>query len=452
MVPVEKNRLYTIEITDLASDGNGVGRVEGFAVFIPATAPGDVVKTLIVKVNRSCAYGRAEEIIKPSPLRRKAECPVYRRCGGCQLSHILYAEQLRLKKRFIEDAMQRLGGFKGLCAEEIIGMEEPRRYRNKMVFPIGKDDEGRTVCGFYAPRSHRIIPLEDCLLGAEASSRVMRAVIAYMEESGVLPYDEESHTGLVRRIFVRTARATGQLMAVISINGDSLPRPELLVRKLDFADSVILNINKKRTNLVLGDKNVTLAGRGYIEDVLMGLRFEISPNSFFQVNPVQTEKLYEKALEYAQLSGKERVMDVYCGIGTISLCAAKNARSVIGVEVVERAVRDAVKNAERNGIDNVRFFDADASELVPKLIAEGEAPDVVILDPPRKGSDERTLEAIAAAAPERIVYVSCNPATLARDAAYLKQRGYAPVRMCGVDMFPDTVHVETIVLLQRRNT
>lgn len=449
MAPVEKNKIYTLSIDDITSDGNGVGRIEGFAVFVPGTVPGDIIKVLIVKVNKGYGYGKAKEFLKKSDDRVVTECHEYERCGGCQLSHLNYDSQINLKKSFIENAMRRIGGFKDFEVSEMIPMKNPSRYRNKMVFPIGRDKNGTVVCGFYAPRSHRIIPIDDCLICNEVSGKIIGSVMEYIKENNISPYDEESHSGLIRRLFIRTARVTGEIMAVISINGDRIPKEKALLEKLSGIDSVILNVNKKRTNLVLGDKNVVLKGKGYIEDYLCGIRFKISPNSFFQVNPEQTELLYDKALEYAGLTGKERVMDIYCGIGTISLCAAKKAAEVIGVEIVPQAIEDAKKNAVENEIENARFYAADASEIVPELIKMGERPDVVIMDPPRKGSDENTLRAVIEAAPERIVYVSCNPATLARDVAFLAEYGYMPVKAAGADMFPHTVHVETIVLLQR---
>lgn len=453
MVPVKKNNTYNLEITSVSSDGNGVGHIDGFTVFVPQTVDGDVIECLIVKVRSSFAYGKAMKIIKSSPHRKEAECSAYKRCGGCQLMHIDYERQKQIKLDIVNGALKRIGGFTDFEADGIDALENPYRYRNKMVFPVGYDKNGKTVCGFYAQRSHDIMPLDDCFSGSDKNGAVIKAVLDYMKKYNVSAYDEESHNGTVRRIFMRSAHKTGEVMAVISINADDLPHKDELVKALLEADkniaSVILNINKKKTNLVLGDKNVTVYGKDSIEDVLMGISFEISPHSFYQINPVMTERLYQKALEYASLSGNERVMDIYCGIGTISLCAAKKASEVIGVEIVEAAIENAKDNAKRNGIENARFYADSAENIVPKLIENGERPDVVILDPPRKGSDEKTLDAIIKAQPKRVVYVSCNPSTLARDLKYMAQNGYTPIKAHCYDLFPHTVHVETVVLLSK---
>lgn len=453
---VEKNKNYIVEITDISSDGNGVCSVDGFTVFVPVTAIGDKVEIVVVKVLSHYAIGRMLKLIQKSPERKEPECPVFKRCGGCQLQHIDYTAQLRIKKGFIEQAFRRIGGFDGFVCDEIIGMEEPYRYRNKCIFPIGRDKNGNIISGFYARRSHDIIEVDDCIAGAEVNKRIKNALIDYMNESGITVYDESLHTGIIRRIFIREAENSGEIMVVISINGDALPRRERLIKRLkkisDKIVSVYININKKKTNNVLGEKNKLIYGKETIKDTLCGISFNISPHSFYQVNPKMTEKLYGKALEYADIKDKDIVLDVYCGIGTISLAAAKSAYKVTGVEIVEQAVIDARKNAETNGIKNAEFFAESAEEAVPRLIEKGMRPDVVILDPPRKGSDEATIKAIVKAAPKRIVYVSCGVSTLARDAAYLSQFGYEPVKCTGVDMFPHTNHVETIVLLQRTNT
>ena len=370
--------------------------------------------------------------------------------------HIDYAYQTEIKRGIIENAMRRIGGFENFSISDMVAADKPYSYRNKMIFPIGKDRNGEIVCGFYAQRSHNIMPLDGCVAGGDFNGAVIRAVKEYMRENNVSPYDEKTHTGLVRRVFTRVSAKYGSVMVVISVNGDNLPNREKLIKKLrtvcpDIA-SVIVNINKKRTNLVLGDKNITVWGSDTIKDSLLGLDFEISPHSFFQINHDMTEKLYAKVLEFADLSGNENVMDIYCGIGTISLCAAKCAKSVIGVEIVEKAIEDARKNAESNGIENAEFYASSAEETVPKLIESGRRADVVILDPPRKGSEEKTLSAIVKAAPKRIVYVSCNPATLARDAKYLCENGYSITKSAGFDMFPNTMHVETVCQLVLRRS
>ncbi|MGN0108426.1 MAG: 23S rRNA (uracil(1939)-C(5))-methyltransferase RlmD [Hominilimicola sp.] len=450
MIPVEENKEYTVTIEAVSSDGNGVAHIDGFAVFIPQTAQGDVIKIKIEDVKKRFALASLTEIITPSDKRQKPGCEHYEKCGGCQLRHIKYEEQLKIKKNIVENAMRRLGGFEGFNIEEIVGMENPARYRNKMVFPVGNIN-GEIVCGFYAPKSHDIIPLLGCAIGDEINIAVNKAVIAYMNENSVSAYDEKTHTGIIRRVFTRKSFSTGEIMVVISANAKTLPRREKLTTKLrkisDKIVSIILNVNTKRRSAVITNENVTIWGADRIGDTLCGVKFMISPQSFFQVNPIQTERLYTRAIEYADLDKSMSVMDIYCGIGTISLCAARQAKNVIGVEIVEKAIADAKENAENNGIENAVFYADSAENIVPKLISQGEAPDVVILDPPRKGSDESTLSAIIKAQPKRIVYVSCNPATLARDARFLADNGYCITHSSAFDLFPHTAHVETVVLM-----
>lgn len=450
---VEKNKHYDIEITGVSSDGNGVCKVDGFTVFVPMTVTGDKGEIVLVKVLSKYAIGRMLDITTPSPIRQDPKCPVFKRCGGCHLQHIKYENQLEIKGGFIEDAMQRIGGFENLKCDEVIGMENPYRYRNKCIFPIGTDRNGEIVSGFYASRSHDIIAIDDCMAGVLENELIVKAVKEYMAETGVMPYNEENHTGLVRRVFIRDGRANGEIMVVVSVNGKNIPQKEKLVSKLtavsDKIVSIYININETRTNNVLGMENKLIYGKAEIEDTLLGIKFKISPHSFYQINPYMTEKLYGKALEYANITDKDNVLDVYCGIGTISLAAAKSAKHVTGIEIVEQAIRDAKSNAKNNGITNADFFADSAENAVPKLIEGGMKPDVVILDPPRKGSDEATLRAIAKAQPKRIVYVSCNASTLARDAKYLSSLGYIPAAVTGVDMFPNTCHVETVVLLSQ---
>lgn len=448
IIPVEKNKTYPLIIEDVSSDGNGIGHIDGFTVFVAGTVTGDEIECLIVKVRSHFAYGKAVKIVTPSPYRVVPGCMAYKRCGGCQLMHISYEYQKVIKKNIVDNALSRIGGFEGFETEDVIGMDIPKRYRNKMIFPVGKNKDGKTICGFYARRSHDIMEVGDCLLGAEINQSINDTVLEYMAENNVVAYDEESHSGIVRRVFTRVAHTTGDVMVVLSVNADEVPNAKALIAKLTALDksikSIILNINKKRTNLVLGEKNITLYGEDTIFDTLLGIRFEISPHSFYQVNPVMTEKLYQKAIEYANLSGNENVMDIYCGIGTISLCVAKDAKKVIGVEIVEAAIENAKENAKNNGITNAHFYADSAENIVPKLIDEGERPDVVIIDPPRKGSDEKTLSAIVKASPKRVVYVSCNPSTLARDARFLCENGYKLDKAMCYDLFPNTVHVETV--------
>ena len=476
----EKNKCYNIEITDISSDGNGVGAVDGFTIFVPMTAIGDICEVLIVKVLSRYAIGRLMEIKRPSPDRVTPECPSFKRCGGCHLQHIDYASQLRIKKNFVDSAMQRIGGFADFACDEILGMERPERYRNKCVYPIGTDKSGRVISGFYARRSHDIIEVGDCILGGAVNERINAAVLSYMRENNVLPYDEKTHTGLVRRTFIRCSgagapitggtgdevpretnptpqdwRAGGltEIMVVISVNGDTIPHRERLIKRLCAVSedivSIYININKEKNNTVLGRDNKLIYGKAAISDTLCGIRFEISPHSFYQVNPYMTERLYNKAIEYADITPEDTVLDVYCGIGTITLAAAARAKKAIGIEIVRQAIKNAKENAKNNGIGNAEFFADSAENAVPKLIEGGMRPDIVILDPPRKGSDEKTLSAVASASPKRIVYVSCNPATLARDTKYLATLGYTPVRATATDMFPHTCHVETVCLLYK---
>ncbi len=452
---VKKNDKTTLEITDVTNEGMGVGRVDGLTVFVPFTAKGDVVEVLIVKVKSSYAYGKCLSIITPSEHRREPECSAYKKCGGCQLMHIKYPAQSELKRKFVYDALVRIGNQDPRTEVLFIPAPSDIGYRNKMVYPVGSDKTGSQVCGFYALRSHNIIPLNGCMLGMGEDENIINAVLKYMEEYHVKPYDEETHKGCVRRIFIRRGRFSGETMVVISSKSSSLPFEKELADKLVSADrtvaSVILNTNPNRTNLVLGEENRTIYGKSVISDTLCGCVYEISPNSFFQVNPVQTENLYNKAIEYADIRENDTVMDIYCGIGTISLTAAKKAKKVIGVEIVERAIEDAKKNAIVNGVTNAEFYAGSAEEVVPKLIKSGEKPDVVIIDPPRKGSDEITLSTIISANPKRIVYVSCNPATLARDIKFMNEGGYKLEKVTAVDMFPNTCHVEAVALLQKVN-
>lgn len=452
MIPVEKNKTYSVTIEAISSEGNGIAHIDGYTIFVPQTAVGDVCRVLVVKVKSSYAYAKLKELLTPSPVRTEPVCPAFSKCGGCVFQHLTYEEQLRIKKQTIEDALIRIGNLQNAHVEEILGMEHPLRYRNKMVFPIGGSVEN-PVCGFYRERSHDIIPLSDCALGDAMNQDIIKTVLSFMKEFRIAPYQEETHSGCVRRIFTRRAYHTGEWMVVLSVNANALPHAEEFVKRICAISgdivSIYLNCNQQKNNLVLGGKNVLLFGKPVISDLLCALSYEISPDSFFQVNPQQTEKLYQKAIEFAGITKDDTVLDVYCGIGTISLCAAQKAKNVIGVEIVPQAIENAKENAKRNQIANATFYAAAAEDLVPKLIADGIRPDVVILDPPRKGCDENTLNAILTAQPKRIVYVSCNPATLARDLKLLCTSDYQLKQVVGVDMFPFTHHVEAISLLVR---
>jgi len=442
IIPVEKNHRYNVTIETLSSDGSGIARVDGYTLFVPQAVPGDTVEILVLKTNKNYGYAKVTDIITPSELRTAPPCEHFAKCGGCQLMTVNYDAQLEFKKNIVSDALLRLGKID--LPPDIIGMECPSRYRNKMVFPFAPDGSW----GFYRQRSHDVIPLNDCLLGDSLNTQIMNTISSHIKKHNISVYDEVTHKGIMRRAFLRTTQ--NEVMAVISANADSIPKSDELIKSLTAISpkisSIILNINKKRTNLVLGDKNVTLWGKDVLSTTLCGLSYEISPHSFFQVNPTQTEKLYGKAIVLADISEKDTVLDIYCGIGTISLTAAKTAKSVIGVEIVPEAIENAKENAKRNGIQNAEFYCSAAEDIVPELIKDNISPDIVILDPPRKGSDEKTLSAIVSAKPKRIVYVSCNPATLARDAQFLTQNGYTAKSVTAVDMFPHTVHVESVML------
>ena len=447
IIPVKKNDKVEVTVSAVSSDGSGIAKTDGYTLFIPQAITGDVAEVLVLKTKANYGYAKLVRLILPSPHRINSPCPHFEKCGGCQLMTADYGYQTELKRGFVKDALLRIGGID--TEVEIFGMEKPFRYRNKMVFPFDKNGNW----GFYRERSHDVVPLSDCLLGDELCAGVMDAVFGYMKSCGVPAYDEETHRGVIRRVFMRNTEK--ELVVVISANADFLSHKDRLISAVtavsDKISGIVLNVNKKRTNLVLGDKNILLWGKGTLSASLLGLRYEISPESFFQVNPVQTEKLYSLALSFAQISDADTVLDIYCGIGTITLSAARKAKRAIGVEIVEKAIENARDNAEKNGIENAEFYCDSAENAVPKLIESGVLPDVIILDPPRKGSDEKTLSAIASANPKRIVYVSCNPATLARDAKFLEERGYKVEKVAAVDMFPHTAHIETVALLSNEN-
>ena len=448
-----KNDIVTLEIVDCGTDGEGIGKADGFTVFVKDAVIGDTVTAKIMKAKKNYGYGRLMEILKPSPYRVEPICPSARQCGGCQLQAVSYEEQKAFKEKKLRGHLERIGGFKELPMEPLIGMDEPYHYRNKAQFPVGRNKEGRIVTGFYAGRTHAIIENRDCALGIPQNKEVLDRVIAHMEKYNIAPYDEMTGKGLVRHIFVRYGFFTGELMVCLIINGQDLPHQKELVEKLGEIPgmtSISLNINKKRNNVILGDKVKTIWGKEYITDKIGDISYEISPLSFFQVNPHQTWKLYSKALEYADLHGEETVWDLYCGIGTISLFLAQKAKFVRGVEIVPAAIEDARRNAHLNEIDNVEFFVGKAEEVLPREYEKnGVYADVIVVDPPRKGCDEMLLKTILKMQPKRVVYVSCDSATLARDLRFLCDNGYELKKVCGVDQFPQTVHVETVVLLSQ---
>lgn len=461
----KKNDVLEIEITDQGTTGEGIGKVSGYTLFVKDTVIGDVAKVKVMKAKKNYAFARLVEIVKPSKYRVEPLCPVAKSCGGCQLQAMNYQQQLKFKQEKVFNNIRRIGGVEDFVMKPIMGMEElcvkgheengPFHYRNKAQFPVGRDKEGKIISGFYAGRTHSIISVNDCLLGTGVNKTVMDIVKMYMTLEGVKPYDEVTHKGVVRHVLIREGKHTGQVMVCIIINGDKLPQVDRLVEqllKVSGMTDISLNINKEKSNVILGDKIINLYGPGYIEDYIGDVKFRISPLSFFQVNPVQTEKLYSKAMEYAKLTGSETVWDLYCGIGSISLFLAKNARKVIGVEIVEPAVEDAKVNARINNIENVDFISGAAEDVVPEYFQKHkDAPecnsDVIVVDPPRKGCDEKLLNTMVLMAPKRIVYVSCDSATLARDIKWLSDKGYKLVEATPCDMFGQSVHVETVALL-----
>lgn len=449
-----KNDIVTLEIVDCGTDGEGIGKADGFTVFVKDAVIGDTIVAKIMKAKKNYGYGRLMEILKPSPYRVEPVCLSARQCGGCQLQAVSYEEQKVFKEKKLRGHLERIGGFTEFPMEPLIGMDDPYHYRNKAQFPVGRNKEGRIVTGFYAGRTHAIIENRDCALGIPQNKDVLDRVIAHMEKYNIAPYDEATGKGLVRHIFVRYGFFTGELMVCLIINGQDLPHQRELVEKLceiPGMTSISLNMNKKRSNVILGDKVKTIWGEDYITDKIGDISYEISPLSFFQVNPKQTWKLYSKALEYADLHGEETVWDLYCGIGTISLFLAQKAKFVRGVEIVPAAIEDAKRNAQINHIENVEFFVGKAEEVLPREYEKnGVYADVIVVDPPRKGCDEMLLKTILKMQPKRVVYVSCDSATLARDLRFLCDNGYELKKVCGVDQFPQTVHVETVVLLSRK--
>ncbi|MFQ8722513.1 MAG: 23S rRNA (uracil(1939)-C(5))-methyltransferase RlmD [Enterocloster sp.] len=453
---MEKNQEFTVVIEDMSEDGSGVGKTDGFTWFIKDAVIGDTVRAKAMKLKKSYGYARLMEVLEPSPDRTEPACPVARQCGGCQLQAMTYEKQLEFKERKVKNNLMRIGHFQEdqIPMLPIMGMEEPWRYRNKAQFPFGTDKNGRIITGFYAGRTHSIIEQDDCLLGVEENREILAQIKAYMEEQGLRPYDETSHKGLVRHALIRKGFKTGELMVCLVINGDKLPGNEILVEKLrqiPGMTSISYSINQEKTNVIMGKKIVNLYGPGYITDYIGAVKYQISPLSFYQVNPAQTEKLYGTALEYAGLTGNEVVWDLYCGIGTISLFLAQKAKKVYGVEIVPQAIDDARQNARINGIENVEFFTGKAEEVLPREYEEHKVyADVIVVDPPRKGCDQVCLDTILKMAPERVVYVSCDSATLARDLRYLVDGGYEVRRVRGCDMFGGSVHVETVVLLSHK--
>ncbi len=469
----KKDDLLTVEITDIGNDGEGIGKIDGYTLFIKDAVIGDKVKAKIMKAKKNYAYAHLEEVITPSKDRVKPRCPIARQCGGCQIQNMSYESQLRFKQSKVRNNIVRLGGFDekeiDSIMEPIIGMDDPFKYRNKAQFPVGKDKNGKVVTGFYAGHSHNIIPNTDCIIGVPDNKEILEIIIAHMEKNHIEPYDEVTGKGLVRHILIRKGFVSGQLMVCLVVNYKNknntesiyIKNQDELISKLSSIDgmtSISVSINIEKTNVIMGTEIHTIWGQDTIKDTLCGLEFNISPLSFYQVNPVQTEKLYGQAIEYAGLTGNETVWDLYCGIGTITLSMSKKAKQVYGVEIIPQAIDDANDNAARNNISNAKFYVGKAEEVLPDFYEkESEKdsssnalhPDVIVVDPPRKGCDQMCLDTMLKMAPNRIVYVSCDSATLARDLRILCDGGYKLEHVRPCDMFPMSVHVETVCLLSK---
>lgn len=485
----QKNQIYTVKIEDIGTEGEGIGKIEGFSLFVKDALPGDVAKVRLTKVKKNYAYARLEEILAPSPDRVEAPCPFHRQCGGCQIQALSYERQLVFKQRKVENNLARIGGFSaellGEIMEPVIGMDMPWRYRNKAQYPLGYGKDGEIITGFYAGRTHAIIANTDCLLGAPENKEILEIILDHMKRYQVSAYREENGEGLVRHVLIRKGFSTGELMVCLVLNAEMDPaddkgqqgRPEWIPQQNRLLDKLVLvkgmtsisvNFNHEKTNVIMGEKTCTIWGKDKVQDKMHLFRpegedfvktdrsvtYAISPRSFYQVNPVQAEKLYSTALAYAGLTGKETVWDLYCGIGTISLFLAQEAGHVYGVEVIPEAVEDARGNARKNGISNAEFFEGKAEDVLPafyeKSAEDARHPDVIVVDPPRKGCDEVCLQTILKMWPERVVYVSCDPATLARDLKVLCEGGYELKKARVCDQFCQSVHVETVVMLCRR--
>ena len=470
----DKNQIVTVEITDIGTDGEGIGKIDGFPFFIKDAIVGDVVEARVTKVKKTYAYARVEKVITPSFFRVDPKCEYHRQCGGCQIQAMDYKKQLQFKEQKVRNNLIRIGGFDedfiDSITESVVGMEEPYFYRNKAQYPVGRSKDGKIVAGFYAGRTHSIIANTQCYLGVKENKEILETILAYMEKYGINPYEEETGKGIVRHILIRKGFYSGQIMVCLVVNLPDLNQSlEKMLRgkkeliealcKFEGMTSISVNQNTRRDNVIMGNECKTLWGKDCITDTLGGITFEISPLSFYQVNPIQTQKLYSLAVEYAQLTGKEVVWDLYCGIGTISLYMAQKAGRVCGVEIVPQAIEDAKANAARNGFTNTEFFVGKAEEVLPAYyeakIKENKEdvmlhPDVICVDPPRKGCDSACLETMLRMAPSRIVYVSCDSATLARDLKILCEGGYELKRVRAVDQFPHTTHVESVVLLSRK--
>lgn len=446
---LEKNQFINAEITGITSEGNGVCRMDGMAIFVPDTAIGDKVKVKIVKVLKNYAYGIIDEIITPSSNRIISDCPVYKKCGGCVFRHIDYEMECQIKNNIVKDAFQRIGGIDAKF-DDFISADEINHYRNKVQYPIAYID-GKAVCGFYAERTHRVIPVTDCMLQPKVFKDILNTVLEYINLHKISVYSEDTNTGIMRHIYIRQGHYSGEIMLCLVVRKDVSRQLSSLCRTIVemFPDikSIIMNINPDKTNVILGQRCVTLYGNDTISDIMCGNKIEISPLSFYQVNTVQAEKVYSKALEFASPSLNDTIADLYCGAGTIGLSMANNAKKIVGIEVIPEAVQNAKKNSNVNNIINSEFYCGDAGEIFEKLNI---CPNIIIIDPPRKGCSQETIHIIAKSLPQKIVMISCNPSTAARDAKIFNEYGYFVDKVCAADLFPRTRHVECVVLMSRK--
>lgn len=465
----KKNDQIVVVIEDAGMDGEGIGKIDGYTLFIKDAVIGDKVEAKIMKAKKNYAYARLEKVLEPSPFRTQPACSFARVCGGCQLQNMDYQKQLEFKEKKVRNDLLRIGGFSqeliNAVTEPIVGMDKPFHYRNKAQYPIGTDKDGKLIAGFYAGRTHSIIANTDCKLGVTCNKQILECVLSFMERTHITAYDEQLHKGFVRHVLIRSGFATGEVMVCLVVNGKSFAKAEELVQSLGSLSlgkteagiswkitSICYSSNTKDTNVIMGNSYEVLFGNGYITDYIGETAFRISPLSFYQVNPEQTTKLYNLALEYADLSGTETVWDLYCGIGTISLFLAQKAGKVYGVEIIPQAIENARENAKLNHIDNAEFYAGKAEEILPQMYEKEHIhADVIVVDPPRKGCDELCLSTMVRMKPEKIVYVSCDPATLARDLKFLCENGYQLKRVRAVDQFAQTTHVESVILLHRKN-
>ncbi len=449
---IKKNDVVRLSITALTNEGNGVGRYNGMAVFVPFTAIGDEIDCKILKVNKTVAYGKIENLVVSGKDRITPDCPVYNKCGGCSFRHITYNAELSAKQGFVHDCFTRIGGF-DIELESILPAQNELRYRNKAQLPVS-DFEGEAKYGFFSPRSHRVIPFKDCLIQPSVFCEIADSVLAYHNKLGLKAYNEENGSGLLRHIYIRAGHHSGEIMLTLVVTEKTKVYNALiseLVKAFPQIKTVILNINSKNTNVILGDEEVLLYGNGTVCDTMCNNTVSISSKSFYQVNTPAAEGVYALAKEYAALKGNETLLDLYCGAGTVGLSMADRVKKLIGVEIIPQAIENAKQNARANGVDNAEFICGDAGKIANTLAKRGEKPDVIVIDPPRKGCDNLTLDAIIKMSPQKVVYISCNPATAARDCKYLCEKGFVLNRVRPADMFPRTTHVETVVLLSRED-